>query len=401
MGYGEPCPRIALWLVIQYAMRWPMRAAPFAYASIGAPGLAIFTLAWIVFASVFTPGDPAPIGYVPLLNPLDLASMLALAAVCAGIWPIAELRWQRPVRYALGITAFIALNASALRAVHFLAGVPWNADALSESLLVQAVLSLLWTATAMGLMVLAHRRMMRGWWAVGAALLAAVVVKLFFVDLVGPRHDRADCFICRSGCADLGDRLSGARSTVGAATREECCMRPLMLKALFVAYACGASLAAAQTLGSADFAVRFPVTTTGDGLHVIELPEAVYRAAQGRDLADLRIFNARDQALPIAFVPAPAPVAPTPIAVDLRMAPLPAETRSARVVAAYVCVASRARSRARGRRDRTATAGHDRRNTFTGWLLDRCAAFEGFEGTTGVVLCVGCGRLRRPSRSSR
>ena len=178
-------PAVALWLVVQYAMRWPMRAAPFAYASIGAPGLAIFTLAWILFASVFTPGDPAPIGYLPLLNPLDLASLLALAAVLR--WHLADQRaaLQRPVRYALGITAFIALNAAALRAVHFLAGVPWNIDALSESLLVQAVLSLLWTATAMGLMVLAHRRTMRGWWGVGAALLAVVVVKLFFIDLSG------------------------------------------------------------------------------------------------------------------------------------------------------------------------------------------------------------------------
>ena len=134
---------------------------------------------------MFTPGDPAPIGYLPLLNPLDLASLLALAAVLR--WHLADQRvaLQRPVRYALGITAFIALNAAALRAVHFLAGVPWNVDALSKSLLVQAVLSLLWTGTAMGLMVLAHRRTMRGWWGIGAALLAAVVVKLFFVDLSG------------------------------------------------------------------------------------------------------------------------------------------------------------------------------------------------------------------------
>jgi uncharacterized membrane protein len=178
-------PATALWLVVQYATRWPMRAAPFAYASIGVPGLAIFTLAWVFFSSVLTPGDPTPIGYVPLLNPLDLASLLALVAVLR--WHLADQRaaWQRPVRYALGITAFVALNAAALRAVHFLAGVPWNVDALTESLLVQAVLSLLWTATAMGLMVLAHRRTMRGWWGVGAALLAAVVVKLFFVDLSG------------------------------------------------------------------------------------------------------------------------------------------------------------------------------------------------------------------------
>ncbi|HVE88061.1 MAG TPA: DUF2339 domain-containing protein [Burkholderiaceae bacterium] len=184
-GVWGAVPAIALWLVVQYAVKWPMRAAPFAYVSVGASGLAMFSLAWIVFISVLTPGDPAPLGYLPLLNPLDLASLLALGAVLR--WHLADQRvaWQRAVRYALGTVGFIALNAAALRAVHFLGAVPWNFDALSESLLVQSVLSLLWTATAMGLMVLAHRRTMRGWWVVGAALLAAVVVKLFFVDLSG------------------------------------------------------------------------------------------------------------------------------------------------------------------------------------------------------------------------
>ncbi|MGZ9075239.1 MAG: DUF2339 domain-containing protein, partial [Burkholderiaceae bacterium] len=184
-GVWGAVPALALWFVIHYAMRWPMRAAPFAYASIGGPGLALFALAWVVFVSVFTPGDPAPIPYLPLLNPLDLASLLALAAVLR--WHLADQRapWQPPARYGLGAVAFIALNAAALRAVHFLEGVPWNADSLSESLLVQSVLSLLWTVTAMGLMVFAHRRTMRGWWSVGAALLGVVVVKLFFVDLSG------------------------------------------------------------------------------------------------------------------------------------------------------------------------------------------------------------------------
>ncbi len=184
-GVWGAVPALALWLVIHYAMRWPMRAAPSAYASIGAPGLAIYALVWVVFVSAFTPGDPAPVAYLPLLNPLDLASLLVLAAVLR--WHLADQRviWQRPVRYALGAVAFIALNAAALRAVHFLGGVPWDADSLSQSLLVQAVLSLLWTATAMGLMVFSHRRTMRGWWTVGVALLAAVVVKLFFVDLSG------------------------------------------------------------------------------------------------------------------------------------------------------------------------------------------------------------------------
>lgn len=103
-------------------------------------------------------------------------------------------------------------------------------------------------------------------------------------------------------------------------------MRFAWIKAMVAVCSWAAAVAAAQTPVSADFAVRLPLTTAGDGLHVIELPEAVYRAAQTRDLADLRIFNAADQALPIAFVPAPAPVAPMPLAVDLRLARLPLET---------------------------------------------------------------------------
>jgi uncharacterized membrane protein len=178
-------PAAALWLVVQRALAWPMRAAPFAYAGVGAPGLACFVLAWLVVASIATPGDPAPLPYVPLLNPLDLASLAMLGAVLR--WHLADHRpaWRPRVRAVLAAVAFVALNAAALRAVHALAGVPWRIDDLGGSLLVQSVLSLLWTAMAMALMVFGHRRAQRGPWIVGAALLGAVVLKLFFVDLAG------------------------------------------------------------------------------------------------------------------------------------------------------------------------------------------------------------------------
>lgn len=178
-------PALALWLVLQYKMRWPMRAAPFAYAKLGAPGLAAFLLGWLLFTSIRTTGDASPLRYIPLLNPLDIATLLALFAVLR--WHLEDHReeWRKPARAALGAGAFIALNAAALRAVHFLAGVPWDASAMGKSLLVQAVLSLLWTGTAMGLMVFGNRRSLRLLWLVGAGLLGAVVVKLFMVDLSG------------------------------------------------------------------------------------------------------------------------------------------------------------------------------------------------------------------------
>ena len=152
--------------------------------SIGAPGLAIF-LFWLdPVDELSTPGDPAPIAVSAVVE--SAGSWVAAGSgcsCCAGIWPIGALHGSVRCAITLGIVAFIALNAAALRAVHFLAGVPGPRFARCESLLVQAVLSLLWTCTAMGLMVFAHRRTMRGLVALGAALLAAVVVKLFFVDL--------------------------------------------------------------------------------------------------------------------------------------------------------------------------------------------------------------------------
>jgi uncharacterized membrane protein len=184
-GVWGAVPAVALWLVVQFALKWPMRAAPFAYATFAAPGLALFSLGWTVVASLATPGSAAPLPYVPLLNPLDLSALLALAAVLR--WHLADHRraWQPRVRALLAAVAFIALNAGALRAVHAFTAVPWTVHDLGRSLVVQSVLSLLWTATAMVLMVFAHRRALRPMWVAGAALLGAVVLKLFFVDLAG------------------------------------------------------------------------------------------------------------------------------------------------------------------------------------------------------------------------
>jgi uncharacterized membrane protein len=52
-----------------------------------------------------------------------------------------------------------------------------------RSVLFQASTSILWSATALGIMVFSTRRRMRVPWLVGAGLLSVVVVKLFTVDL--------------------------------------------------------------------------------------------------------------------------------------------------------------------------------------------------------------------------
>jgi len=61
--------------------------------------------------------------------------------------------------------------------------VPYTAHELFNSIVVQAAFSLLWTVTAMALMVTATRSLQRKLWMTGVVLLAVVVAKLFLLDL--------------------------------------------------------------------------------------------------------------------------------------------------------------------------------------------------------------------------
>ena len=79
--------------------------------------------------------------------------------------------------------AFIWLNSVVGRAVHFFYGVRFNADALFNSASYQASISIVWTLTALTITTLATRYSKRKLWFVGAALIGAVAVKLFIIDL--------------------------------------------------------------------------------------------------------------------------------------------------------------------------------------------------------------------------
>jgi uncharacterized membrane protein len=84
---------------------------------------------------------------------------------------------------ALGSIAFFGLNGSLLRALHHWADVPFDADAMIHSMLVQAAVSIFWTVLALCAMVVATRRAIRPLWIAGGALMAIVVIKLFLIDL--------------------------------------------------------------------------------------------------------------------------------------------------------------------------------------------------------------------------
>ena len=171
------------------ARRWPVRALPEAYQGSAAGVLTLGLLLWTLLANVASTGVALPLPYLPLLNPLDLGVGCALFASAqwlrSAAAPVA-VREQRALQAgALGATSFVWLNAMLIRAFHHYGGVPFDVDAWSHSLAVQTGITLLWAVTALLLMWWAARRVERPPWMAGAALLAAVVLKLVLVDLSG------------------------------------------------------------------------------------------------------------------------------------------------------------------------------------------------------------------------
>ncbi len=135
------------------------------------------------------PGSPAPLPYIPILNPYDVLSIVGLAvawytlqATPAAISTTGK-EVSMPTVLLWGGGAFVLSTFAVVRAVHQFAGVAWNQHALMSSVGVQSTLSIYWALLGLSGMVLGTRRVNRGIWMIGAALMGVVVAKLFVVDL--------------------------------------------------------------------------------------------------------------------------------------------------------------------------------------------------------------------------
>lgn len=174
------------------AFAWPLNPHAEAYYWNAALPLGLLVF-WGAFgAAVLSSGHTAPLPYIPLLNPTDLTLALALCALVfwrrvleAASPAPANVAWVTGQRaaVALALLAFVALNTVWLRIAHHFFGVEWDAGALFGSFVVQTGYAILWTLLALSLMVLAHQRVQRLLWLVGAGLLGLVIVKLLLIDL--------------------------------------------------------------------------------------------------------------------------------------------------------------------------------------------------------------------------
>jgi uncharacterized membrane protein len=167
------------------AAPWPIGRFPFLYAVVIPAAPVAAMLLWVVWACGYR-GVPAPLPYVPLLNPLELTQAFALlvaygwARHAIDAVPVEELRGAiRPLFAGL---VFLALNAAVGRSVHVYLNVPFELDDLIESAVFETGISILWGAMAALLMTVARLRLDRPVWMAGAALLGVLIVKLFLVD---------------------------------------------------------------------------------------------------------------------------------------------------------------------------------------------------------------------------
>ncbi|MEO8808281.1 MAG: DUF2339 domain-containing protein, partial [Burkholderiaceae bacterium] len=182
-------PVLVLWALRSRALlqRWPLNEHRRAYLEWALAPVAAYLLGWCWASNVLSAGDAAPLPFVPVLNPLELAHWLVLAALllwCKALEGSSTLRLNASlVKGAAGVTAWALVTGAVLRACHHYADVPWQADALFASWLTQAALSITWALCGVAAMVLGHGRGSRAVWLGGAMLIGVVVLKLFFIEL--------------------------------------------------------------------------------------------------------------------------------------------------------------------------------------------------------------------------
>lgn len=192
LGWVLPLAGWLLWSGWRSAPRYgPLDTHPALYRYLATLPVFLLLMLWTGFSALKSTGNPAPLPFIPLANPLELAHILVLYAGWHWLVALRDEAEDPPqfssavsvFRWLLCTVAFTVYTMLVLRAVHQLGAAAWHTDALLRSMTAQASLSLAWSVLALGLMIVGHRMGRRLVWIVGAVLVTVVVAKLFLVEL--------------------------------------------------------------------------------------------------------------------------------------------------------------------------------------------------------------------------
>ena len=162
---------------------WPLEHHWRWYSTPGIPVVAGAAGVLVLAASLSSNGAATPLPYLPLLNPLTIAAVVAGVAV----WLAVDVEARRPdarvIRPLLAVVGLVLLSMEVARGVHHFAGVPFTVAHLAGSAIFQAGLSLVWGVAGLAAMVAGAIRERREVWIGGAVVMAVVILKLFVVEL--------------------------------------------------------------------------------------------------------------------------------------------------------------------------------------------------------------------------
>ena len=177
-------------LVARRAVAWPLGAHWRTYLAAGAGPVLLGVAVMVFAANVGSDGASPPLTYLPLLNPLEILTVLVVVVALA--WKrLADAQEDLPLEGLLGrswvpgltVIGVILLTMAVARTVHHWLGVPFDYDAMIDSTTLHASLSIVWGLAGLSGMVVGVRLVRRVVWVGGASLMGIVVVKLFLFDL--------------------------------------------------------------------------------------------------------------------------------------------------------------------------------------------------------------------------
>jgi hypothetical protein len=142
------------------------------------PAGAALAIAWLL--SLWSRGVAAPLPFIPLLNPLELAQLAVLALLLRAATLAPGVQRSVALRVA-ALAGFVWLSATTLRAVHHVGGIEWN-EALGRSMLGQTSLTVVWSIVGVIAWVSGSKRGNYPLWLGGAILMGVVLAKLVLVD---------------------------------------------------------------------------------------------------------------------------------------------------------------------------------------------------------------------------
>lgn len=147
--------------------------------------LSLLIALWSIAVNIANTGNPAPLPYLPFINPIDLAH-IAFFISLAQVLNARPLPWPKAIKPAsllIGSLIFVWISTVLLRSMHHYLAIPFVWSELFTEAKVQTALSILWAVIGMLAMLFASRRQLRPLWIAGAVLVALVLVKMFFIDL--------------------------------------------------------------------------------------------------------------------------------------------------------------------------------------------------------------------------